>query len=450
MSLLNDRVYDTNVGKTGFSLDRVRELFHGTVKVLEKEGSPFHAGVEDNCHWFTTGFEVAFFNQVSIYNGDPEIFEKALERFYELGLVHTVFLGGAALVHGETLKTKGYVNRGAVPLMGYALDPIKDQHQLRPGLEVKRVVNAEDLQRIQVLMSDGFEMPVELVESYSENSLGIADSFRYYLLDNGVPVSTSHFMRIGTFLGCWDVATPKEHQRKGYGDELMRWVFATHAALGDDLVVLQASNAGQPLYRRTGYQFLEYIQGWQMDDKALMQRFTHKDLQLGEFTLRQLVEADSTWLIPFWNDEAVQKWMSVPAEFGEKEFTSTLARFKAMVRNGTGINWVVERDGVPVAMLACHSTDWKLKATEIGFATIPAHRGQGIMPAVLAQLGEFLLEQYGFERIEIQADTANAGSRRTAEKAGFTFEGELRRRFLNNGALTDDAVYSMIKDDLTR
>ena len=101
-------------------------------------------------------------------------------------------------------------------------------------------------------------------------------------------------------------------------------------------------------------------------------------------------------------------------------------------------------------MLACHSTNWKLKAIEIGFATMPAYRGQGIMPDVLTQLGEFLLEQYGFERIEVQADTANAGSRRTAEKAGFTFEGELRRRFLNHGTLTDDAVYSMIKDDLTR
>ena len=106
MSQLNDRVYDTNVGKSGVSLDRVRKLFHGTVKVLEKDGSPFRNGEEDNCHWFTTGFESSFFNQVSIYNGDPEIFEKALEKFYEQRLVHAVFLGGAGLAHAEALKAK--------------------------------------------------------------------------------------------------------------------------------------------------------------------------------------------------------------------------------------------------------------------------------------------------------------------------------------------------------
>jgi len=450
MSTINELIYDINVGKTGSSLDRIRKLFHSSMRFLNSEGSSFEYGSGENYYWFTSGFDHPFFNQVTIYDQDSEEFEKAIKKFYDLNIVHSVFLGGAGLGHAETLKERGYVARGATPLMGYALDPEADTHSLRPGLEVRRVETQEDLEIAQQLLSTGFGISMEITEQYSKALFRNPDSYRYNLLDNGVPVSTTHFVRTDKFLGCFDVTTPPEHQRHGYGDELMKWAFATHAAMGDELVVLQASQAGQPLYRQRGFQFIEYVQGWVMDNVTRMRRFTHEEFSLGEFILRQLQERDSYWLIPFWNDEEVQKWMSVPENFGEKEFASTVSRFNAMVKNGTGINWVVEREGVPVAMLACHSTDWKLKFTEIGFATIPAYRGQGIMPAVLRDLAEYLFQNYGLERIEVRADAANLGSRRTAEKGGFTFEGQLRRRFLNHGELTDDAVYSMIKDDLTR
>ena len=448
MSLLNQRVYDTNEGKTGTSLDRIRKIFHSSMQHMNSEGSVFEFGSDENFYWFTSGFDEPFFNQVTIYERDPEVFERAIKKFYDLNTVHSVFLGGAGLHHAQTLQARGYVMRGATPLMAYALDPKVDQHSLRAGLEVRRVESKEDLEIAQLLLASGFGMSMDIVKAYSESLFGNSQSFRYILLDENVPVSTTHFVRTDKFLGCFDVTTPPEHQRKNYGDELMKWAFATHAGMGDELVVLQASLAGQPLYRKRGFQFLEFAQGWFMEDTTRMRRFTHLELELEGFKLRQLQESDSAWLIPFWNDEAVTKWMNVPKNFGEKEFTATLTRLNSVLANGTGINWVVERDGVPVAMLACHSTDWKSESTEIGFATIPAFRGQGIMPTVLRGLSKFLIEQYGFERIEVQADVANEASRKVAEKVGFTFEGALRRRFLNDGELTDDAVYSIIKSDL--
>ncbi len=450
MSLLNERIYDTTVGKTGAPLDRIRMLFHCSMRHLNSKESIFEFGGTHNYYWFTSGFDDAFFNQVTIYDRDPELLENAIERFYELNIVHSVFLGGSGLAHAETLKGRGYTMRGATPLMGYALDPKVDVHTLRAGLEVRRVESLEELAIAQQLLSSGFGISMEITQRYSEALFGNPDSYRYYLLDNGVPVSTTHFIRTGNFLGCFDVTTPVQYQRHGYGDELMKWAFATHVAMGDELVVLQATVAGQPLYRQRGFQFLEYVQSWFMEDTTRMRRFTHPDLQLGEFNLRQLKASDSAWMISLWNDDGVQKWMNVPEIFGESEFANTLSRFGAMHKNGTGINWVVERDGMPVAMLACHSTDWKLKATEIGFSTIPIYRGQGIMSSVMSQLAPFLFQEYELERIEIQADVANVGSRRVAEKAGFTYEGALRKRFLNGGELTDDAVYSMIKGDLAR
>ena len=71
MSQLNDRVYDTNVGRTGTSLDRVRKLFHQSSKVTLGEGSVFEVGSGEDFYWFTSGMEVPFFNQVSLYSIVP-------------------------------------------------------------------------------------------------------------------------------------------------------------------------------------------------------------------------------------------------------------------------------------------------------------------------------------------------------------------------------------------
>lgn len=448
MSLLNERVYDTVEGASGSPLDRVRALFHGSISALVNEGSIFQAGIKDNCYWFTTGFDHSALNQVAIYNSDPLALEAALTKFYDANLLHCVYLGGAGLAHAETLRAKGYVNKGARPLMAYALDPKTDQHKLRLSLEVKRIDSQEDLADAQLLLAESFDLSPDLVRPYTDSTLGIADSYRYLLFDGGVPVTTSHFIKTGKFLGCFDVATPKQYQRKGYGEELMRWVFATHAALGDELIILQSSIAGETLYRRTGYQFLEYVQSWQMEDTTRMRRFTHHELNFGEFNLRPLTESDSEWIIPYLNDEAIAKWMGMPAPYEEQDFVDLLQRWRNAQSNGVGINWVIEDGQVPVGMIACHHTDWKFKRTEIGYMAFPPSRGRGVIPTVTKQLVEFVFKEYEMERIEIRTDVNNEASRRAAQKAGFTHEGLLRRNYLNRGEVSDDAIFSMIKEDL--
>jgi len=450
MSQLNDRVYDTNVGKSGTSLDRIRTLFHKSDKSILGPGSVFESGSGDNYFWFTSGLPVTYFNQLSFYSASSEDLDKALVPFYERSLVHSVFLGGAGLAHAEILKGRGYVSRGAVPLMGYSLDPSIDNHEIREGLTFHRVSNEDELKICQQLLVEAFGMDPETTWTYLSPTFGKEDCFRYYLLDNGVPVTTAFFVKTGPFLGCYDVGTPAAHQRKGYGDELMRTVFATHAAAGDELVVLQASLAGQPLYRRLGFQFLEYIQGWHMSDTTRMRRFTHNELQLGEYKLRPMVESDKEMIIPHFNDEQVAKWMLLPFPYEDKDFFERLAAWKERQASGMGINWVIEKDGVPVGTMACHHTDWELKRTEIGYMAFPESRGTGVIPTVLRALVEFLFREYEFERIEVRTDVRNESSRKAALKAGFTFEGELRRNFLNKGEVTDDAVFSMIASDLAR
>ena len=132
----------------------VHSLFHNSYAALAGEGSPFVLGNADDCYWSITGLNFSSLNEITMYNGDPEVLESAIRRFQDAHLPHNVFLGGAGLVHAAALTAKGYINRGVAPLMAYALDPAEDRHTLREGLDVKRVTTPEDLAICQTILAD--------------------------------------------------------------------------------------------------------------------------------------------------------------------------------------------------------------------------------------------------------------------------------------------------------
>ena len=429
-------------------IEEIRDLFYGSIDYLAETG--MQVGQADNCYWSITGFDSPFANRLAVYNHDPEVLARALEPFYEAHVPHSIKLGGAGLVHASSLIAKGYLNEGTTPVMIYTLDPERDKHELRTGLVVKEIESQEELQLCKEIINDGFKRPTDIAEKYEDPFPEDPSSHRYLLFDDDVPICTTQFIRTGTFISCFATATLSEYQRKGYGEELMRWAIAKHAAEGDGVILLRSSVPGQYLYGKIGFEVLEYLQDWQMKTTERMRRFTHSELKLGEFTLRPLRKEDSEWAIPTFNDEAFAQWMGFAFPYEEKDFEATLQRMTRFKSDGYGINWVIERDGAPLAMIACHHTDWKYKRTEIGYGTFAASRGTGVIPTVLRQLIEFLFREYGFERIEVRTDVKNHSSRRAAEKAGFTLEGELRRNFINLGEVTDDAIFSVIPDDLSK
>ena len=259
-------------------LDGIRRLFHNSFTPAMRDGAFVSIGGADDCYWSITNFPSASSNELSIYNGSSQVLEAALTKFYDPDLAHRVFLGGAGLVHAQTLLTKGYVNTDVVPLMVLALDAQMNPHELNTGLTIIRVKTKSELALCQALMIDAFNASPEFTRSSTENTLGSAHSFRYLLFDQGLPVSTAHFIQSGKFLGCFEVVTATSQQGEGHGEQLMRWAIATHAALGQELLVLQSSTAGEALYRGLGFQILEYAQCWVMEDVSRMRRFTHGEL----------------------------------------------------------------------------------------------------------------------------------------------------------------------------
>ena len=103
------------------------------------------------------------------------------------------------------------------------------------------------------------------------------------------------------------------------------------------------------------------------------------------------------------------------------------------------------REGVLVGACGLHRIDWAVRRFEIGYWRRSGLPGHGIATEAARALSRMAFDRLGARRVEIRMDEVNTPSRKVAERAGFTFEGRLRRDTLNvDGESRDTRVYARV------
>jgi RimJ/RimL family protein N-acetyltransferase len=93
-----------------------------------------------------------------------------------------------------------------------------------------------------------------------------------------------------------------------------------------------------------------------------------------------------------------------------------------------------------------HRIDWTVPRFEIGYWRRRGDEGRGIVGEAVRCLSRFAFDALRAQRVEIRCASTNAASRRVAERAGFVFEGMLRRDSLGvDGKPRDTLVYSRVR-----
>ena len=447
MSTLNDLVYKTISGKSGTSLDELRESFSGIFEKFDTPENSIEVKKLGKSVLFHSGFDLAFVNQAIILDSDSELLEEALQEVASWKIKCSVSLAGPGLNHADELRLRGFSAGGAVPFMAYAIDESLNSFELRSGLRAERTTSQTNMDINIDMVSKTFGMERETVAGLMIPTIDDSETFRYILFDQDIPVSTSVFIANGDVAGCFDVATPSEHQKKGYGEELMKFMTQEQAKLGRKLIILQATDAGEVLYRRMGFQVIEYHQVWLMEKPARLSRFEMLDITIGQYRLRQLTEDDEELILRNFADEAFQKWMGMPIPFLKENFHNFLKFSRDQHLNGVGIWWVIEENGVPMGQIWLMFQDWHEKKTEIGYLAYPEARGKGMIPFLTRELTKKLLLELGMERVELTTHSLNDTSGHVAKKAGFKFEGTMRRKKKYREDIIDLNLYSMIASD---
>jgi RimJ/RimL family protein N-acetyltransferase len=172
--------------------------------------------------------------------------------------------------------------------------------------------------------------------------------------------------------------------------------------------------------------------------------FPRANLAAGRLVLRPFRAEDATDVHAVWNDDAYLRF----APAGMPTAAADLRR--AVEWCSSGPIFAVERaaDGRLVGHVALFGTDWARMVTEIHYWTAPWGRGHGYAAEAVRTVARWALTTQGIARIALMAVVDNTASVRTAEAAGFRFEGVLRNAALTRAGRGDLASYSAIPADL--
>ena len=165
------------------------------------------------------------------------------------------------------------------------------------------------------------------------------------------------------------------------------------------------------------------------------------EITAGRLHLRPWQPSDAPAVHAACQDPDIQRWTSVPVPYDEQDARDYVERLSPEAwAAGTAAMFAVV-DATDARLLASVQLE-RIAAgrAEIGFWCVPAERGRGVLTDATGVLCRWGFSALGLARITWYAEVDNLGSRRVAEKAGFTLEGTLRAYYARRGGGRADVL----------
>ncbi|MBY8879828.1 GNAT family N-acetyltransferase [Actinacidiphila acidipaludis] len=158
---------------------------------------------------------------------------------------------------------------------------------------------------------------------------------------------------------------------------------------------------------------------------------TFPDITLSteRLVLRPYEAADIPALVEMMNDELVTAWTGVPYPYTTADARDFVSRGAGAERTqGRGLVLAVTEFLTQrlVGTVTLQRTDWRIRATEIGYLTAPWARGEGYASESVLAVCRWLFDEQGFQRVELRTAADNTASQQVAQKIGCVSEGVLR------------------------
>ncbi|MER5931384.1 GNAT family N-acetyltransferase [Streptomyces sp. NPDC002054] len=188
--------------------------------------------------------------------------------------------------------------------------------------------------------------------------------------------------------------------------------------------------------------------------------FPDVSISTDRLVLRPFEEADVAALAEMMNDELITAWTSVPHPYTHADAYRWATRQAHAERaEGRGIVFAVTEFLTQrlVGVVHLQNTNWRTRATEVGYVTAPWARGEGYASESVLAVAQWLFRDQGFERLELRTAADNTASQQVAQKIGCISEGVLRNAWIvrtqaEDGqwaeTRTDLIVWSLVPEDL--
>ena len=180
---------------------------------------------------------------------------------------------------------------------------------------------------------------------------------------------------------------------------------------------------------------------------ALSFALTHGDVKLRIAKMRdskpleKLILGNRAWLRPW---EATNP--GAPNSFDVRSQLRGLIR---QLDDESGMPFVIEVQGVVQGQLNVANILYgSVSSAVIGYWVTPEVAGRGVAPTSVALVTDYLMNQVGLHRVEIDVRPENTASLRVIEKLGFRYEGIKQRYIHINGDWRDHYIFALTAEEV--
>lgn len=175
-------------------------------------------------------------------------------------------------------------------------------------------------------------------------------------------------------------------------------------------------------------------------------------IETARLTVRPVAESDLVALMDVNGDEEVTRYLPYRAWNLLEDAHAWLERMRGYEAAGAALQLVVvdKAAGRAVGTALLFRLDEANGQAELGFVLARSHWRTGFMNEALTALLDSAFGEMGIRRLEAIADSRNVASCRLLRRLGFTREGVLRERWLEDGKPLDAEVYGLLAREWRR
>jgi RimJ/RimL family protein N-acetyltransferase len=172
----------------------------------------------------------------------------------------------------------------------------------------------------------------------------------------------------------------------------------------------------------------------------------------GLVVVRPLTERDaSPYAAAFRDDPDLGRLLGLEDDVAEDDALERIDGMPEAALEGRFLELAVQTPDLPFAgSVTVLGVSERHRRCEIGYWLVREARGQGVGRRAIGLLVDWLFDEVGMERIEIQTFPDNEAAQGLARSLGFVEEGVMRARNLERGVRVDLALFALLRDERGR
>ncbi|MGP4039789.1 GNAT family N-acetyltransferase [Gracilibacillus sp. D59] len=172
-------------------------------------------------------------------------------------------------------------------------------------------------------------------------------------------------------------------------------------------------------------------------------------LETKRLFLRKVSLDDVHDIYAYGSNEEVSKFVTWETHKSLDETQAFVQYILSLYKNNNIAPWAIELKDTQKMIGTIDFVSWDTSQyiAEIGYVISQDYWGKGIVTEAAKEVIAFGFNHMELERIQAKCLVENIGSARVMEKAGMTFEGELRKAVFSKGKHWDVKIYSILREE---